>query len=243
MLSLFIMLFAPAPATEPATLPDLPPAVAEHDPLPGLIHEWFTQLADADPARRDLAAEQLMGLRLEELPKLEAVMKAAKSILPAQEIALRDVVTHIYFAAQSYAVDRGGGGFIGVSLATRGSFGAVNDTDEQGGAVIYSRIPGCIAYRRLRDGDVIVGIREGNVIIPNRTALMDILKTMHAGDTVTLLVQRGGKQLPVSITLDKRPAGDVTIQQQRIDDQQNADDLWDTHFAPLFKHPSEGKSD
>ena len=67
--------------------------------------------------------------------------------------------------------------------------------------VLITRItPGAGAQKAgLEEGDVVLKI--GDDEIQSFTDLYDVLKGLHAGDTVTVRVRRGDKEMDVQLTL------------------------------------------
>jgi hypothetical protein len=214
--------------------------------IPGdekLLRHWLDQLADRDPAVREAARDRLMSLQRSQLRGLLGVVQEARrSIAPAQAAALQEIVTHVYLSGQSYALDRAGAGFMGVRLRTAGGFGGDFDPAEPdpasgaAGAVVSERIPGFAAYRVLCDGDVIVGVSENPLPVSNYDALINIISSFRAGQTVHLKVARAGKIITVPLTLDPRPANIRTTFNEEWELQvQQADEYWRKHFEPLLE--------
>ena len=259
-------LFVPAPgrAQEAKITPDDAPtraaAVAATQPTPdSTLRSWFVQLGDRDPAVRDLARQHLMGLQRSQLGSLRRIVADARPLAPAQATALRDIVTHVFLAGESYAVDRNGRGFMGVRLADvggvdvwdprRGAGGAggagANDAGEDGidrspGVVITERIPGFGAYRMLDTGDVILAIRESPAPIVSTRALIDVIQSFRAHQTIHLRIARAGRVVEVPLTLDPRPSNadgvDFTALWQ--EHRQRAAEFWEQSFAPLLDEVS-----
>jgi hypothetical protein len=79
------------------------------------IRRWLGELADPQASVRDRAREELMGLKVKELALLRAAIQEAKTLEPSQTAALREIVTQVYLASQSY--DRLDNGFVGIMMS------------------------------------------------------------------------------------------------------------------------------
>ena len=140
-------------AAGPVTRPAAPPGLR--------IGRWFDQLADPDPAVRDAAQQQLMGLDLAGLDQLRAVVRAAgPAVTPAQVEPLRDIVTQCYLAHTHY-VGTGEGDDPNVEVP-RYVMGIRLPEDvaysTRLGVPVIERWPGFPARQMLRDGDMILGV-------------------------------------------------------------------------------------
>src|SRR5688572_8418829 len=98
-------------ALPPTTLPSTQPISTQRLKT---IHSTLSQLASEDPTKRDQARQELMGLQRADLPTLKQAIRLALPLEPSQSAVLRDIVTHIYLAGDSYSSQ--GDGFLGVTL-------------------------------------------------------------------------------------------------------------------------------
>lgn len=75
---------------------------------------------------------------------------------------------------------------------------------ERAVAVVGERIPGSPAAKAgIETGDVLLGV--GDVATPTREAFVAAIRAHHAGDTVTIRVRRGDRELAFSVVLGARP--------------------------------------
>ncbi len=197
----------------------------------------YARLADADPAVRQAAQQQLMRLTLTDLPTLREVA-ARHQPTPAQVPALRQVVTGVVLASKPYDADQGRG-FLGVSL------GVV--TLEQGRqlVVVESRLPGFVGYRQLRDGDIFIAVTAvQRIAIDSVTRLQQAILGQPAGTHLVVSVLRGGRLVDVPLTLDAVPQSPqeaapnlapdpAQFQAMQAGRLKEAQQYWDEHFAPL----------
>jgi hypothetical protein len=234
-----------APSTLPATQPTSAPTVL--DPA---IHRWFDQLADPDPAVRDAAAERLMGLPVDALPRLQAIVRAADPLLPVQAAALHEIVCQAYLAGLPYAVsDRatptpdGSPPFV---MGVR-HIEMPGEDSARFGVPIVERWFGFPARRQLRDGDMILGVfinRHAPLEqLPNQaTHRFEDLRsaiTSHPGvRDIDLSILRDGRVIRLSMTLvpqaaDATGAFGADVDAFLNNRQQQANDYWQAEFAPL----------
>jgi hypothetical protein len=212
---LAILLCARAGAiTAPATQPD--------------IKRWFDDLADRDPDVREGARVELLGIPRKTLPELLAIVEKSRPLRPSQISELHDIVTHVYLAGEPY--DALGAGFLGLSWPNR----LTEVWKDPAGLVIAERLKGFVAYRFLRDGDVLVGIEE----FPNRKfnssmELSDALREIGGGNRATLLVLRGGRVVHVPLELDFRPNWPAEVEQTRALRENKAEEYWDQTFGKV----------
>lgn len=214
VLALAFALGAAAPSTAPSTRP--------LDP----VSQWLKQLADDDPDVRDAAREQLMSLDRTGLRELKRAVERNRPLAPAQALALRDIVTHVYLASEPYAEDLRGGGFMGVRMGLQ----SAGD-----GITVVARIPGFAAYRSLRDGDVIVAVKEWPERLDKPERLGDAVAGYRGGETIHLKVQRGGRLITVPLRLSPRPANATNADTMRTEQMPAADEYWQQNFAPLLE--------
>lgn len=194
------------------------------------ITQWFAQLNDADGDVRDRAAENLMGLTRGQLRELRDVVAAAGPLSPGQNSALREIVTHVFISSADYQLEREDAPFVGLSW-TR------SDMVPAQGVIVERRVPGFSAYRMLRDGDVIVGIKElPGVQFDNQQLFIASIRSFRSGQTVHFEVQRAGKTIRVPIELKQKPFAlrleGASLDTWIEDMQLQADAYWEKHFAP-----------
>lgn len=193
------------------------------------MEQSFKDLSDPDPQKRDLARQNLMELTASRLDDLRALAERNRPLPPGQQAALREIVMHVYLAGE---MPRGNTGFLGVQFATLD----LRQGDDAPGALVADRIPGCVAYRMLRNGDRIIGIAEKPEIrFQQFTDLSETIRVMKPGDKITLLVRRQGQDIAVPLRLDARPVwADGNPQDTQNQLLEAAEDYWDTHFSSLF---------
>jgi S1-C subfamily serine protease len=157
---------------------------------------------------------------------------------------LRDIVTHVFIASVPYDADPAGAGFLGLSWVPDEP-----DNPQEGGVPVARRLPGFIAYRMLREGDVIKGIaRHGREEMVSTSTFAEIIKAIGADQTITFLVLRDGKLIRVPVRLSARPAGNgamnltVWLEAWIAENQRRADEYWQQHFAPLVGDDDDGVS-
>jgi hypothetical protein len=228
------------PSTQPADAgleqPKLRPARPPQPPTPAeQIRTLLDQLADSNSQVRERAIEALMDLGAQDLPTLAKVVQAGGPLRPSQRAALRDIVTHVFIASVPYEADPAGAGFLGLSWLPEDP-----DSPQDGGVPVVRRLPGFIAYRMLREGDVIKGIVEhGQQGTVNTSTFAEVIKAVGADQTITFLVLRDGKIIRVPVRLSARPTGNGTMNLNAwleawiAENQRRADEYWKEHFAPL----------
>lgn len=211
-------LFA-GPATRPAA-PEIQPQ----------LKQWFDQLADRDPDVREAAKTRLMGLSRGQLLELKSLIEQSRPLKPSQVAELHDIVTHAYLSGEQEHPGAGSTGFLGLSWPR----GAERMSEDPPGLVIVSRIKGFVAYRYLREGDILVGIAE----LPHArfTAVQDLSTTLmqvRGGTSVTLIVVRAGSTIRIPVVLDARPQWPGGVDQLQALREKSAEDFWEQNFAPL----------
>ena len=228
MLLGFGLTLGAAPASQPATSP----AQQSIDS----VRTWYFQLADRDPEVRERARISLMGVKRKDLAALEKVVAENRPVQASQAAVLYDIVTHVYMAGEPYRAAETAGGFLGM----RWDPSERDFWDDPPGVIVSQRLPGFVAYRMLRTGDVIVGIAEmPDLQFATRTDFTSVMQRVPPGTTLTFVVLRGGKRQHVPIQLDARPV--VALQGQPPDlmsafeaERQNkAEEYWGRAFAPL----------
>jgi S1-C subfamily serine protease len=162
-------------------------------------------------------------------------------LVTSQAVVLRDIVTQIYIAGETYPGEDAG--FLGVRLASA-RFGMGDDplASITRGAPVLARIPGFGAFRMLNDGDVILALGQiGNqprIEVNNADELIAAVKSVAPGETITLEVLRRGRVIEVPLTLGRRPIGIEGIgaldefTNRRLD---RAEAMWKKEFAPLLE--------
>lgn len=243
--SIFLLCTIPlqaAPATHPTTSASSANATT-HPANANQIASWFADLANRDATRRDAARQNLMGLSPPDLSILEYLVKKNRSLAPSQIVALRDIVTQVFLAGQTYTAVPGNSGFLGVSFPgyAPNDPADIDDGSPQNGIVILDRIPGFPGYRSLQNGDIIMGATEmGDQAINRSQDFSAFISSCHQGDTVHLKILRAGQMLTIPVQLAARPDWHDTQQFPREDilqvpevrhRQALADDYWNTHFA------------
>jgi C-terminal processing protease CtpA/Prc len=225
--------FGDGPATQPAPLSQ---AAVPNDSL----KHWFDQLADADPHIRDEATNQLMQIKLNDLPVLRKIVQEELPLTPTQMEALPDIVAQVYLAGQPYEA-QGDKGFLGIQTSVVDIASSQEDPDgrKYTGILVARRVTGFCAARALRNGDLIVGIddspKQGFI---DALTFRDAVMSHPAGSTVHFQVLRRGQIVQVPITLDARPTvanledGLQRLTQQR---QQMFDRYWAENFVPMLK--------
>jgi hypothetical protein len=228
-LCLILVLSIPALAEPPTTQP-----ATQDDAQTRRLQSLFNDLAHANSDTRDRARVELMGMGRSDLPVFRAVVERSRPLLPAQALALREIVMHAFLAADIYPGDRDTG-FLGVQLGN-----VMLEGEEEGeseGVLITGRIVGFCGYRMLRTGDVILRLMEHpNVPLRSHQHLADMIRTFPAGETVQVEVLRQGQIVRLPIRLDARPleldeAANLDNFQWRRDDR--FEEYWQRTFAPL----------
>src|SRR5688500_12404510 len=117
---------AAAPAVEPrdgakkadGSKPAGEPAAAAPAQEPELVRSMrvaLAGLADSDPRVREQSRIQLMGMERRNLPAFQQVVERSRPLRPAQAVALREIVNHVYLAGEPYVANEHQG-FLGVKL-------------------------------------------------------------------------------------------------------------------------------
>ena len=255
---LMVVLLAPPPA-RPGPVAADPPAT--RPAAPATLAGQVAALGSADADVRDAAREHLMGLDAASLTELADAAAKARPLTAQHRAALRDVVMYLAVRRQvTRDAARGGfniGGFLGVSLppATRRDFGNFDPqpaADGGGeGVMIYRRVPGQVAWRHLRDGDLIVGITgpRGPQAIGGPDDLIGAVGLLDAGEPVVLDVVRDGVRREIALTLDRRPVppeigfgGPEHDELTRLGEAQG-EQVWREQFEPLFARRPDGPAD
>jgi hypothetical protein len=226
-----------APTTRPLTVSATRPA----GDLATIKH-LIAQLADDDYQNRESARIALMGLRRSDLGVLRQAAQQNMPLDPGQIIVLRDVVTQVYLAGDAYLPDEQGAGFLGVSLPIWSRPEDRPLLSLERGVAVVSRVPGFCAFRMLQNGDVLLSMTTGagsRVELNTPDRLIDSVKGVKAGQTITFEVLRNGQVLNIPITLDPRPfnldnMGAIWLQEFTGRRADQANEVWERDFAPLF---------
>jgi hypothetical protein len=228
------------PTTEPA--PATQPAAAPSDPAS--IKQWFAQLADADPAVRDEATSQLMGLSRADLPALRQIVQDEEPLAPAQIEALEQIAEQVFLSGDAYATDPNG--FLGIQtdVVNLTSVDGAPDDHWARGIMVLKRISGFCGARSLRDGDIIMGIEEApGVTFTDPSNFVQTIRGVGPGNTIHLQVLRAGNVRRVAVTLDPRPTEidmDPTMSDLVARRRGAFQAFWEKTFAPLLKEQVSG---
>jgi len=223
---------SPAPSTDPAD-------------APAILKKALLQLSDRDPAVRDAAREQLMGMSPTDLPVLRTDVEQAGPLPPGSVQALREVVTHVYLAGENGDRDTAKG-FMGISmvddLQSAYSDDDQNDSGLPLGVVVQMRLPGFDAYRALRDGDIILAIAiDGTeaIRVHSTQKIIAIISTLAPGQRVRLEVIRNGRHIGTTLTLNPKPPEldgnqpGISPDDYRQAQEDKAHAFWLARFAPV----------
>jgi hypothetical protein len=222
------------PASRPATT--RPAAAAD---VPG-VKRMIARLAADGFRDREAARVELMGLPRAKLPVLREAVKQMLPLEASQLSVLRDIVAHVYLAGETYDVDEGAPGFLGISLPPFMRFPGAGGAFVGGrGVEVMARVPGFCAYRMLQDGDVILALTVPGspaVELNSSDELIEAVRAVKGGQTITLEVLRQGEVLSVPITLDPRPRIPATGPLEEFKNRRamDADAHWERDFAPLL---------
>lgn len=225
-------------AQEPTTLP------SEPSELTNEISRQLADLASPEAEVRESARVRLMQLRREDLPAFARQVDAARPLAPAQTVALRQIVQEIYLSGEDYDKEPGHA-FLGImgggpDYRAQADVGQPNDGSHPIGVVVFDRIPGFCAARRLLDGDIILGTTDPAQPFTSFDELKQTIGVVAPGATVHLRVLRRGKLIDVPLTLDVKPVAaepDAGWAFQELRDRRAAKftDYWNRTFAPLLK--------
>jgi hypothetical protein len=216
------------------------------------VRKAFALLANPDPKVRDQAKEDLMGIKADDLPKLRQLVIEHLPISPAQSAALRDVVLQAYLAGEQY---KNMGGVMTDPSGTEGPFflgllwkPEIEIADARLGVTVDERLPGFPSYRYLRKGDMILGIwthpteplpQQPDWLTPNKTALIDAIRTSPRSQDIVLQLIRNGQKITVPVKMAPRP-GEAdpdkpeSLQAFKALRADRAEAYWQENFAPLL---------
>jgi hypothetical protein len=222
----------------PTSAPSSNPAGASAAATSQHIRAWFAQLADRDADVRDKAQTNLMGLSSAQLPELRAVVAESVPLRPSQAVVLRDIVSHVFIAGLEYEADADRKPFLGLRwpMTLIGPLDDPADGPGDGAGVpVVERIRGFGAYHMLRSGDLIRRIEDKPEIrLENQGVFTRAIQGFHAGDPITLTVERGGKLIQLPVRLRPLPVDAVRIDALIDEQEQRADKYWDEQFRPLL---------
>jgi hypothetical protein len=228
----------------PATMPAAAAAGHNREQLER-IQGWLVGLADADPEVREESRYQLMGLGRGDLPGLRSVAERYRPLERSLIEMLHEVVTHVYLAGEG-GMERAGAGFLGIDLPRE------MPEDPRFQIIVVSRMKGFVAYRSLRDGDIILEV-EGRPIpagtvnpLALRAHFTQSIQQVGAGRMVHLKVLRQGKVMRISMTLSRRPdwadlgaGNEGEAIEMRSRREQSAERYWKSEFEPhLVERPA-----
>ena len=204
------------------------------------MRQWFAELDDPDAAVRDAARLKLMGMRRQDLPAFRQLVHESLPLQPSQAAVLRQVVTHVYLAGESYETTNAEG-FLGVKMQETSVRLPAGDAAEPFapavGVVIVERMPGFVGARMLADGDVILGVVERpDVRTLGMYEFQMVVKGVSPGTTIHFQVMRQGQVIRVPVAPDPRPfEADVNMQNLTSLRQRKADEYWEKAFAPAVR--------
>lgn len=190
-------------AAVPATGPGAAPTTQR-----SCIDEWLIQAADIEPAIREAARINLLGLKPDELPLLHDAATAASPLKPAQAELVREAVTYIRTRAGLMQMPNQGSAFMGVLLGRSGMIAqGPMDTLPSEGVLVVSRLPGLAAARYLQDGDMILGFvfDQQTVWFDSKESLRKYVTDQQIGTPVTMLVRRASRVETITFPLDPCP--------------------------------------
>jgi hypothetical protein len=196
----------------------------------------IVRLASEDAAQREQARVDLIGLGRADLPVLRQAIRSLREMEPSQTAVLRDIVTHVYLTGEPYSTE--GGGFLGIRLPHPFKPEEQSLLSLERGVALITRFPGFCAFRMLRDGDVILSVtEESRIELKTPDQLIEALKSVRPGQTITFEVVRQGQIVNVPITLDRRPINlQNSVEEFLADRARAADKVWDRDFAPLLEN-------
>jgi hypothetical protein len=199
------------------------------------IRALVRDLAAESPRVRDDARQQLLQLTPDDLPTLRDLVASGAAADPAQRDALYDVVRHVYLTAdRPPRRDDAQLSFLGVA----GPSLNVSVGDSIVGMSFLNRLPGFPAFGALRDGDLIVGVREFPSVQFNSSGVLVALREqVRPGQLIHFRVLRDSQLVEVPIRLTYTPADVQTdlAGQLRLE---RAEAYWERVFEPAFDGPA-----
>jgi hypothetical protein len=247
----------PAIAPSPTSRPADAVRAADTRPASNVIARAWAELTHRDPAVREAARVKLMAMDADQLPAFRRLVAASRPLAPSQAIVLREIVTQVFLAGQTYEPS-GHQGFLGVRLnevtvnlrpeaaaavELPDQILAGNEPDSAHGIVIVERIPGFCGARAFQDGDIVLSIDERPEVRigPMGGGFTEAVRSFGPGQTIHFRVLRQGRVTRVPLTLDARPMdadrGGVMDPLRDFQDERArlAREYWDAQFAPLVK--------
>lgn len=201
------------------------------------IEAAYADLGSPQPAKRNAARAELLGLTRDELPALRDVVRSDRPTSPEQAVQLRDIVRHVFLAGETY--ERSEYGFLGLKPMNALSLGVdMPDGSVIAGVSFSQRNVGFCAYRWLQDGDVILSIAaRGTVTQTDSFQVMSgVIRGLAPATPIEMRVFRNGAILPLRFAIDARPkafdigADIATFVSERLS---RAEAYWKSDFAPL----------
>ena len=226
------------PATAP-TAPTAPavPIAPTTQPI-AQIQKWFDNLASTEPAAREQARFDLLGLARGDLETLREVVRKNVPLAPSQSAVLRDIVAHVYLTGDKDS--DGLNGFLGVMLDPQDSGVQENMQASNTGVYIFDCMPGFTGYRWLRPGDVVSGIFADGELVHTTQKQQLIAYVSHTapGTPLKLQVLRQGREVEVNLRVDERPRvaeeDPLKVDEWRNQRLKDADDYWTQTFVPII---------
>lgn len=216
---------------------------------PDKADAYLEELNSVESSRRLAARRALLRLRRADMPILrEAVVRNAP-LSTQQTESLREVVTHVFLASQSYQTI--GSGFLGVSLSlvpfqvmptTVSLYGGTRIDPQSApivGVMVFDPTPGLAAYEYLDESDVIVSI-NGSAPFRGTDDFRKVVTAHQEGAVLKMKILRRGEMLDVdvklsAIPLDVAASGDSIL--FRMNRERLAQDYWNAEFAPVISKP------
>ncbi|MDB5328537.1 MAG: hypothetical protein JWM57_4106 [Phycisphaerales bacterium] len=189
-------------AAAPATGPGAAPTTQR-----SRIDQWLAQAADAEPAVREAARINLLGLTPDELWLLRDAALANGPLKPAQLEVIREAVIYVRTRAVMLQLPNEGAAVMGVGFGDGLTIQEALDSQPGGGVMVLSRLPGFVAARYLIDGDIILGvvIDKQTVWFESIKSLQEYVAQLQIGARMTMLIRRGAKVDTVSFPVDAYP--------------------------------------
>ncbi len=205
------------------------------------------QLSDKDPATRDAAREQLMGIAASDLPTLHGVVEQLGPLPPGDADALRDIVEQVYLVGENEKIITAGSGFMGIVMDDSICADGADQSEVAMRTMVQMRLPGFDGYRKLRDGDIITAISTDQddaasvpIAVHSHEDVRSTVSRCKPGQQVYLQIIRHGKPLAVTVSLSAKPMELDTVPGNQPEPdvylttlKAKADAYWQSHFAPL----------
>ena len=235
---------AATPTTQ-AAIPATAPAATQPS---AQVRHWFEQLADSDPAVREAARINLMGLKREQLDELKQLVLDNRPLAPSQAGVLHEIVIHVFLTGETYRVFPGAS-VIGVRLFESASspvIGAPGDGTSRSCVVVEQRFPGFPAYRYLQNGDLLLGVGTSELVrsspivaTPDFETFRRLVSVKSPGDMIKLQLLRRGRVIELSFPVEAAPLDSAGVNGPAFFDARSnkADDYWKETFSPLVGIP------